>query len=87
MPWLADLLRERPREEVARELADAEPLERPSPDDPCAASWRIPGPGGHVRHYLALGAAGHRAEDKPEWLYGFFLRCCEEAAAAAAAPT
>lgn len=79
---------------VALELARQEPEERPDPDDPRAASWQIPGPGGHVRHYVALqtvewlaepaqqaGLAGLGREDlKRFWMYGFFLRCCEEAA-------
>jgi len=38
------------------ELARAEPLARPEPDDDTSVTWRIPGPGGHVRHYLALRA-------------------------------
>jgi hypothetical protein len=55
-------------------------------------TWRIPGPGGHVRHYVALeaiewlagetavdiGDGGAGAELKRCWLYGFFLRACEE---------
>jgi hypothetical protein len=40
---------------VSTELARGEPDERPNPDDG-ATSWRIPGPGGHVRHYVALAA-------------------------------
>jgi hypothetical protein len=78
---------------VALELARQEPQERADPDDPSAGSWRIPGPGGHVRHYVALetaewlippaGQAGGGAP-APEllkrcWMYGFFRRCCEEA--------
>jgi hypothetical protein len=31
----------------------SEPLGKPSPDDEAAMSWRVPGPGGHVRHFLA----------------------------------
>jgi hypothetical protein len=57
-------------------------------------TWRIPGPGGHVRHYIALAAiddlvastdatSGTAPADptrlKRCWLYGFFLRDCEEA--------
>ncbi|RDI75830.1 hypothetical protein Gocc_0249 [Gaiella occulta] len=69
--------------ELARELADAEPLGRPDPGDPGTITWTVPGPGGHVRHYGALAsieAAGlaDRAL-KREWLYGFLYRCCEEA--------
>ena len=80
---------------LALELARQEPEERPDPDDPRAASWQIPGPGGHVRHYVALQTAEWLAEpaqqaglSEPQrvdlkrcWMYGFFLRCCEEAAA------
>jgi hypothetical protein len=79
---------------ASAQLANAEPAERPKPDDPHAMTWRIPGPGGHVRHYLALDAiqwlAGNNAvgagnkgacvELKRCWLYGFFLRACEEIA-------
>jgi len=54
--------------ERCRALAEAEPLDRPDPDDPDAVSWRIPGPGGHVRHYVAL-----RCGDKRAWMYGFLL--------------
>ena len=73
------------------ELALSEPLGKPSPDDESAVSWRVPGPGGHVRHYLArrtiedyLGGADappveDPAELKRPWLYGFFVRACEEA--------
>lgn len=69
--------------ELARRLAADEPLERPEPSDGRAFSWRVPGPGGHVRHYLALAsiAAAGRAdrELKREWLFGFCVRCCEDA--------
>lgn len=70
--------------EAAAGLAAAEPPGRPAPDDERAATWRVPGPGGHVRHYLALAAARRLAPDvspeaaKRAWLYGFFSRCCEE---------
>jgi hypothetical protein len=73
-------------------LANAEPVGRPNPEDEQAMTWRIPGPGGHVRHYVALEAIewlagetavgvrddGAGAELKRCWLYGFFLRACEE---------
>jgi hypothetical protein len=56
MPWLRKLLEERGAApgEISRELAAEEPDEKP---DPGQGSWRVPGPGGHVRHYLALAAA------------------------------
>lgn len=70
---------------LARTLAAAEPLERPTPDDAKAVTWRVPGPGGHVRHYGALAsieAAGLAERSfKREWLFGFCFRCCEEAQA------
>jgi hypothetical protein len=56
MPWLQELLDEEDadRAEISRELAALEPDEKPEPGQ---RSWRVPGPGGHVRHYLALAAA------------------------------
>jgi hypothetical protein len=60
MPWLRGMLGQRSESgtdaiaEVSRELAAEEPDEKP---DPRQGSWRVPGPGGHVRHYLALAAA------------------------------
>jgi hypothetical protein len=39
---------------VCRDLAAEEPDEKPEPGQ---GSWRVPGPGGHVRHFLALAAA------------------------------
>jgi uncharacterized protein with von Willebrand factor type A (vWA) domain len=69
-------------ESLARELAEAEPLARPAPDDEGATTWHVPGPGGHVRHYGSLASieAAGLADGalKREWLYGFFVRCCEE---------
>lgn len=78
--------------ELATELALAEPERRPDPGE--APSWRIPGPGGHVRHYLALDAIHQLAPEengrpqappgvevaelKRSWMLGFFLRCCAE---------
>lgn len=102
MPGLAENLRKRLEEgspwqeastAVARELASGEPLERPAPDDPVAVSWRVPGPGGHVRHYVAQCLIAERlpighcrptdeagqAALKRDFMYGFMLRCCEEA--------
>ena len=75
------------------DLARAEPIDKPHPDDPAAATWRVPGPGGHVRHYLARRVIeedlqaesrsrpfeGDPAELKAAWTYGFLLRACEEA--------
>ncbi|MDQ3587032.1 MAG: hypothetical protein M3433_00180 [Actinomycetota bacterium] len=78
------------------ELARSEPLGKPSPDDEAAMTWRVPGPGGHVRHYLArrtiedylrdayASVAEDPAELKRPWLYGFFVRSCEEALPAGA---
>lgn len=70
--WLAVLLDASGVEEVCAQLAQEEPLEKPAPADG-APSWRVPGPGGHVRHFLAV-----RAGDKRSWMLGFFARCCEE---------
>lgn len=104
-PWLAGLLADRVGPEgdrlaataaLCRELAAEEPDEKP---DPGQGSWRVPGPGGHVRHFLALAAADEVAhggangeppvtrefssrEMKRCFLYGFYVRCCEEASAA-----
>jgi hypothetical protein len=65
--------------ELARRLAEGEPGERPEPDDPGAVSWRIPGPGGHVRHYVALKLIDSSdVALKREVIYGFLVRCCEE---------
>ena len=103
IPWLAKRIDEGARSEGDRvtgiaslctELASEEPDDRP---DPGEGSWRIPGPGGHVRHFVALAAADelthgegngepvlHRelpvGEAKRCFLYGFYARCCEEAA-------
>ena len=88
--WLAHELRTRaarespwPRavHELAAELADREPAERPDPDDARAVSWRIPGPGGHVRHYVAVSLAGDESALRRDVIYGFVVRCCEEAIA------
>ena len=98
--WIPDMLRERFArttswpEAVAgtcSDLARSEPLGKPSPDDEAAMSWRVPGPGGHVRHYVARRTieehlrgwesptVGEPAELKRPWMYGFFVRACEEA--------
>jgi hypothetical protein len=61
------------------ELATREPLDRPQPDDERAMTWRVPGPGGHVRHYLAARAVGEGAlELKRSWVYGFLLACAPQ---------
>lgn len=39
---------------ICGELAADEPDDKP---DPGQGSWRVPGPGGHVRHFLSLAAA------------------------------
>jgi len=65
--------------DVAGGLADREPSARPEPDDPDAISWLVPGPGGHVRHYVAVelsGSAG--SEGKRDVIYGLLVRCCAE---------
>ena len=99
--WISEMLRERlaDREdwsdavaEACVDLANSEPLGKPSPDDERARTWRIPGPGGHVRHYMssraigeelarvnAIAEIGDPSELKRLWLYGFFVRACEEA--------
>ena len=98
--WVPDALREHfsragswPEAiaETCGEIARAEPLGKPAPDDQLAMSWRVPGPGGHVRHFLARRTIeehlrelegpviGAPAELKRPWLYGFFVRVCAEA--------
>lgn len=72
-PWLAEELERDQAEAVAARLAAEEPAGKPAPGDG-AASWRVPGPGGHVRHFLAVRAGHKRA-----WMLGFFTRCCDEA--------
>jgi len=105
--WLAALVRERVAQTgdwalalagACTDLARAEPIDKPHPDDPAAATWRIPGPGGHVRHYLARRTieehlqgmdrqvGGDPADLKIPWTYGFFLRACEEVLPHDAAP-
>ena len=94
MPWLAERFAHESGSHaswstsaavVAASLASTEPGERPDPADPGATSWKVPGPGGHVRHYLAARAAtedGHRADadTKRRWLTGFLIHCIREAA-------
>ena len=104
--WLAALVRERLADDdlaaavtgACTELARAEPVGKPHPDDPAAATWRVPGPGGHVRHFVARRTIedflqgrdrpvdGDPAELKVAWVYGFFVRACEEALTDAPGP-
>jgi hypothetical protein len=104
MPWLTKRLKQAGADvsftkaavEVSVALAMEESEERPDPGGG-SASWRVPGPGGHVRHYAAIEAISRRAprdagvkrlgqgiysvaELKRIWVFGFFLRCCEECA-------
>jgi hypothetical protein len=72
------------------DLARGEPVAKPHPEDPAAATWRVPGPGGHVRHYVARRMIedmlqgrdhpfdGDPAELKLPWIYGFFVHACQE---------
>jgi len=88
VPWLAEELRALAPggvawpdavSELAARLAGGEPEERPAPDDPDAVTWRIPGPGGHVRHYVAVRLTGtEEPTSKRDVVYGFVVRCCEE---------
>jgi hypothetical protein len=41
---------------LSLELAREEPLPKPKPTDERATSWKVPGPGGHVRHYVVAAA-------------------------------
>lgn len=84
---------------LSAELAGEEPLPKPDPADERATSWKVPGPGGHVRHYVVAAsiaealsddvngqgplpdAIDDAAELKRCWMYGFLVRCCEEALA------
>ncbi len=99
--WIPEMLDERLADtgdwaravtEACTDLANSEPLGKPSPDDERSRTWRIPGPGGHVRHYAssraigeelgrvnAIAEIGDPSELKRLWLYGFFVRACEEA--------
>ena len=104
--WVPELLEERFAKtsdwsaaivSICTEIAKAEPLEKPDVDDENAWSWRVPGPGGHVRHFLARRSIGSHLQRDPEqgpvddpaelkgpWIYGFFVRACEEALPAGA---
>lgn len=79
MPWLSKLLADGDAATVAMELATSEPAGKPAPADPAATTWRVPGPGGHVRYFLAARWSHGDDERRRAWLYGFFVRCCEEA--------
>lgn len=91
MPWLAERTSRdgsaswsEAAGALAAELAETEPRERPEPQDERAVTWKVPGPGGHVRHYLALRAASDDDGDlahldaKRPWLVGFLVHCIEE---------
>jgi hypothetical protein len=93
--WIARELQARARGEspwpnavskLAASLADREPSKRPDPENPDAVTWRVAGPGGHVRHYVAVALAGDEDEPTPkrDFVYGFVVRCCEEVVAEAA---
>lgn len=98
--WIPDMLREyfarsaswaQAVSDACAELARREPLDKPSPDDKTAVSWLVPGPGGHVRHYVARRAIEQYLSDrdrpldgtpaalKRPWLYGFLVHASEEA--------
>jgi hypothetical protein len=78
--------------ELSAELARAEPEGKPDVADAGAMTWRIPGPGGHVRHLVALATIDRLLAELPDpdrpalereqlrrlWLHGFFLRCSDE---------
>lgn len=95
MPWLMGHI-ERHRTDgvawsdaaaaAAMQLAATEPSQRPEPSDDHAVSWKIPGPGGHVRYYVALRSAdgdGNRpgSDARRAWLSGFLIHCLREACA------
>ena len=99
--WIPELLEERFEQHggwsdaivsICTEAARVEPIETPDVADENAWSWRVPGPGGHVRHFLARRSIGSHLQRDPEqgpvddpaelkkpWIYGFFVRACEEA--------
>ncbi len=65
MEGLAEIMTERLTEtedwaaaasSVSLELAREEPLPKPQPTEEKATSWKVPGPGGHVRHYVVAAA-------------------------------
>lgn len=83
--WLVDWVAGQPEATIADlavVLAAQEPLEKTAPVDG-APLWKAPGPGGHVRHFLAVRACGSGPpERKRSWCVGFFVRCCDDASAA-----
>ena len=97
--WLEPLLREHFEQSAdwtvalratCEALARSEPVAKPHPDDAAAKTWKVPGPGGHVRHYVARRTIeellqgretafdGDPADLKTPWVYGYFLRACQE---------
>jgi hypothetical protein len=83
LPWLVERVVAEPEASIAvlaAAIAGEEPLDKPAPTGG-APSWRVPGPGGHVRHFLALRAAGPDGapEAKRTWMFGFFIHCCGDA--------
>jgi len=54
--WIVSELKLRRATLADAELAAEEPLPKPNPDDERATSWKVPGPGGHVRHYVVAAA-------------------------------
>lgn len=62
--WLAERMHDGSPLELAAELARSEPEPRPDPGE--APSWRVPGPGGHVRHYLVADGAARLAATGPD---------------------
>lgn len=48
-------------------LAAEEPLPKPAPDDPDAVTWQVPGPGGHVRHYVVAAAIAEALSAERSW--------------------
>ena len=89
-PELAEIVEESGADAASHRLAAEEPLELPMPDAEGWTSWRVPGPGGHVRHFVATecirrALGGRPAPDRLDgralkrcWFYGFYVRCCEE---------
>ena len=49
---------------VSCRYAEAEPLAKPPAGDDRAVSWKVPGPGGHVRHYVVAAAIAEVLSDR-----------------------